>query len=142
MYCSLEDLLGQVNREKLIELSNDDEPVLDNAGNPTFNTDNINLAISNASSEVDGYASVRYQVPFATVPPVIKKLAADIAVYNLFSRHWTGDEEENIIRRYKNAIALLQRIAEGKVLLGVGENNIFYSAPSKAFGSRFRQEYD
>ncbi|GAB6173283.1 MAG: DUF1320 domain-containing protein [Desulfitobacteriaceae bacterium] len=142
MYCSLDDLLGQIPKEKLIELSNDDTYVTTDTGEPTYNMTNIDSAINNASSEIDGYASTRYTVPFVNIPPVIKKLAVDIAVYNLFSRKWTSDEEDNIVRRYKNAIRLLERIAEGKVVLGAGESTILYKAPNKAFGDRFRSEYD
>ncbi|WP_156272346.1 gp436 family protein [Neomoorella glycerini] len=143
MYCELADILAQVDRRKLIDLSNDDgEPVLDENGNPTINTANVNKAIEAAGSEIDSYASVRYQVPFSPVPPVIKKLAVDIAVYNLFSRKWTGEEEDNIILRYKNAVKLLEKIAEGKVQIGISENSLFYSAPAKVFGDTFRKEYD
>lgn len=141
-YCSVDDLLGQVPREKLIDLSNDAEPETDASGDPVLNLSTINLAIANAGSEIEGYISTRYPVPLSSVPPIIKKLAVDIAVYNLFSRKWAVDEDDNLARRYKNAVVLLQRIAEGKVLLGVSENNILYSAPIKSFGSRFRQEYD
>lgn len=141
-YCSVEDLLGQVPREKLVDLSNDVEPVTDANGDPVLNMLTIDLAIANAGSEIEGYISARYPVPLSSVPPIIRKLAVDIAVYNLFSRKWSVEEDNNLARRYKNAVALLQRIAEGKVLLGVSENNILYSAPAKSFGSRFRQEYD
>lgn len=142
MYCSLDDILGQIPKEKLIDLSNDNEPVTDGEGNPTFNMDNIQLAIDNAGSEIDGYASARYPVPFSPVPQVIRKLAVDIAIYNLFSRKWTAEEDDNIVRRYKNAIRLLERIASGQVSLSAGESSIMFSAPPKVFGSRFRQEYD
>lgn len=143
MYCELADILAQVDRQKLIDLSNDDnEPVLDGSGNPTINTANVDKAIEAAGSEIDSYASVRHQVPFLPVPPIIKKLAVDIAIYNLFSRKWTGEEEDNIILRYKNAVKLLEKIAEGKVQIGASESTLFYSSPPKVFGDTFREEYD
>jgi phage gp36-like protein len=143
MYCSLDDLLGQVDKQKLIDLSNDnEEPVVDEDENPIINLENVQRAIDNAASEIDSYASVRNKVPFNPVPPIIRKLAVDIALYNLFSRKWTGDEEDNIIRRYKNAVKMLEKIAEGTIMLGVPEEKIHFHSPGKIFGDKFRQQYD
>lgn len=143
MYCTLNDILAQIEKLKLIDLSNDDtEPLLGENGEPTINTPNIDKAISSATGEIDSYVSVRHRVPLSPVPAVINKLAVDIAIYNLFSRKYTGEEEDNIVRRYKNAVKLLEKIAEGKVQLGVSESSIFYSSPGKVFGDAFRKEYD
>jgi len=143
IYCSIGDILGQIDKAKLIDLSNDDTyPMEDGEGNPVVNTENVEKAIEAAASEIDSYASVRHKVPFSPVPPIITKLAVDIAIYNLFSRKYTGVEEDNIIRRYKNAVKVLERMAEGKVMIGASEETIFHSSPQKAFGDQFRKEYD
>lgn len=146
MYCTLDDLLAQVSREKLIQLSNDDEkPVTDAQGIPIINTANVNKAIENAQAEIDSYASARRPVPLNPAPLIITKIAVDIALYNLFSRHWTGEDEDNIATRYKNAVKWLEKYAKGEVLPDTSqpaEGKVAYQAPAKIFGDKFRQEYD
>ncbi len=146
VYCTLDDLLAQVSREKLIQMSNDDEnPVTDAQGNPDINTANVNTAIDNAQAEIDSYAAARRPVPLDPVPPMIRKIAVDITLYNLFSRHWTGEDESNIENRYKNAVKWLEKYAKGEVLPDAqvpSEGKVTYVSPDKHFGDAFRQEYD
>lgn len=143
MYCDVNDILAQIDRQKLIEISNDDlSPVTDANGDPDVNTGNVEKAIADAGAEIDSYASVRYKVPFNPAPALIKKLAADIAIYNLFSRKWTGEEENIIVTRYKDAVKLLDKISQGAVQIGVTESKVLYQAPAKVFGDSFRNSYD
>lgn len=75
---------------------------------------NINQAIEDAQSAIDGYLSGRYGAPMATPPAVVKRLACDIARYYLHD----DQASETIQKRYDAAIAFFRDVAAGKVTLG------------------------
>lgn len=75
---------------------------------------NIEQAIDDAQSAIDGYLSGRYGTPMPTPPAVVKRLACDIARYYLHDDHAT----ETIQKRYDAAIAFFRDVAAGKVTLG------------------------
>lgn len=75
---------------------------------------NIEQAIEDAQSAIDGYLSGRYGTPMATPPAVVKRLASDVARYYLYDDHAT----ETVQKRYDAAIAFFRDVAAGKVMLG------------------------
>jgi phage gp36-like protein len=111
VYSSLADLKKVVPEATLVQLTDDE-------GLGEVNQDRVDEAIAAADGEIDAYLGGRYSVPLSSVPEVVKKLSADIAVYNLYSR--VVDEiPETRAGRYKAAIKLLENIAKGVVSLGV-----------------------
>jgi len=77
----------------------------------------VEKAIADSSAEIDTYVSQRYSVPLSTVPEILVKLGCTMAMYELrFSHDVLTDEWR---RRYEDAIALLKRIADGSVNLGL-----------------------
>ncbi|WP_336288648.1 gp436 family protein [Bartonella sp. CB60] len=82
----------------------------------------IARALEQASGEIDVHLSHRYQVPIAGQPAALSMISVNIAVYNLAIRH--TELTTTIEDRYKQAIDLLKRIAEGKAGLGVDEPKI------------------
>lgn len=109
-YCTLDDLKEKISEDELIQLTDDE-------GTGVIVTSRTDRAMEDASSEIDAYASGRYQVPLDPVPPVIRKFAVDLAIYNLLQRREGADEDRQ--RDYANAIAFLKNVSEGKVTLGV-----------------------
>jgi len=84
------------------------------AGSPR---DVIEHAIASAASEIDGYLASRLTTPLDPVPPVIKKYAGDLAIYNLYARR--SDSISDIRKqRYETAIKFLRAVSEGKIHLG------------------------
>lgn len=113
MYCQLADLLNRVPESVLIRLTDDEALGVVNQGR-------IDQAIADAGAEIDSYARSRYPVPFDPVPVIIRKLAADIALYNLLSRR--GYEQDSpdqaLVERYKAAVKFLENLARGTVTIG------------------------
>ena len=71
--------------------------------------------MTDAAAEIDGYLAAVYALPLSTVPVVITRLACDMARYYLM-----GDRVTQAVGdRYKNAIAFLRAVADGKVSLGL-----------------------
>ncbi|MBE3574545.1 MAG: DUF1320 domain-containing protein [Firmicutes bacterium] len=112
-YCTLEDLLGQAPAETLVRLTDDEET-------GAINQARVDEAIQNAGAEIDAYAQARLPVPFNPVPTMIRKLAIDIALYNLFARRGIEKDsnDEIVAARYQRAVAFLENLAKGLVTIG------------------------
>ncbi|WP_208436003.1 gp436 family protein [Bartonella phoceensis] len=110
----IEELWGQDFLDDLCGMAeNSDRGVLDQA---------IARALEQASGEIDVHLSHRYPVPIAGQPMALGMICVNIAVYNLAIRHTALTT--TIEDRYKQAVDLLKRIAEGKAGLGVDEPKI------------------
>ena len=77
----------------------------------------ITRAIADADAEIDSYCYTQYDnLPFSTVPAMVRKLSVDISIYNLFARRKGAPDDRK--DRYKNAIQFLEKLAKGIVSLG------------------------
>lgn len=96
-------------------------------------------ALADADAEIDSYLAGRYALPLAVVPPVLSRLACDVAVYRLASEAGSGLTEERRTR-YEDAVAWLRRAADGQVSLGLPETPPQASplAPGLVSGGRRR----
>ena len=73
----------------------------------------LGRALADADAEIDGYLATRYTLPLAGTPPLINRLACEIARYRLYD----DGVPETVRVRYQDAVALLKRLASGEVLL-------------------------
>lgn len=72
-------------------------------------------ALAEAAAEIDAYLAGRYALPLASVPPVLVRLACDIARYRLMA----DNPLEEARTRYEDARRLLENLAAGRVSLGM-----------------------
>ncbi len=108
-YSSQDDLLEQVSSDELIQLTDDANAGIVDAGAVT-------RAIADADAEIDGYCGSRYNVPFASTPVMIRKISVDIALYNLYARRMGAPADRQ--ERYKNAVRFLRNVSRGIISLG------------------------
>ena len=75
----------------------------------------LDRALADADDEINTYLATRYGLPLASVPAVLKRVAADIARYYLY------DETANdaVTRRYNDAVKFLRAVANGTASLGL-----------------------
>lgn len=107
-YCTLMDIKKLLAEDIIIQLTDDDNlHVVNDAA--------VAEAIASADAEIDGYCAVKYTVPFANVPAIIKALSIDISIHNLYKRRTVP---ERIETAYDKAIAKLKDISRGLVSLG------------------------
>lgn len=92
----------------------------------------IATALERASGEIDTHLSARYQTPIAGQPAALVTPAVSIAVYNLAIRH--SSLTTTIEDRYKQAVDLLKRIADGKAGLGADEPRVVSDDPNASGG--------
>ena len=103
-YATQQDLVDRFGTQELAQLT---DPV---AGT-TIDTVVVARALSDAQAECDTRLAVRYSVPLAIAPTVLVRLAADLARYYL----WDKRAGEQVRNRFKDATALLDKIASGAV---------------------------
>lgn len=111
-YATIEDI-RTLRGEKVLTFISD----LD--GDDVANDPAIEQGLADAAAEIDAYLSGSglFSLPFETVPPVLRKLCVDMAVYNVALLRPTRPDEFRV--RYEDAIKLLIRIADGKAGLGL-----------------------
>lgn len=66
-----------------------------------------------AASTIDGYIGVRYALPLAAVPELVKGWALDITRYRL----WDEAAPDEVRRRYEDALDQLRDLAAGRLAL-------------------------
>lgn len=106
----------------------------------------LGRALADADAEIDGYLATRYQLPLASVPVVLTRLAADMARYNLCN----NGVPETVRQRYEDAVSLLKRLASGDVQLagitpvvavGGSGNAVATRVPDRVFSATQLQNY-
>lgn len=105
-YCSLADLQSRFGDAELLRIADRDR-------DDEIDTDIVDVALNDATNEIDAYVATRYTVPMNPVPAILKRICADIARYRLYDEN-PLDEVES---RYKQAITTLRDIANGRASL-------------------------
>jgi phage gp36-like protein len=111
-YAVQQDLVDRFGQAELAELT-------DRTNGTTIDTAVLGKALQDADDEINGYLAVRYTVPLASPPLILKRLACDIARYFLYEDRAT----EIVTQRYKDAVAYLKDVGAGKVSIGVDAAN-------------------
>ncbi len=73
----------------------------------------LNRSLADADAEIDGYLAARYLLPLSSTPPVLVRLASDIARYRLYEDRVTDE----VRHRYQEAIDFLKQVSKGTVVI-------------------------
>ena len=111
MYCTQADIEARFGQAELVQLT-------DRSRTGTVDAVAVAQAIGDATAEIDVYLATRYTLPLSAVPPVLVRVACDLAVYHLFAARRSGGVVESVRDRYKDAVRLLENISKGSVTLG------------------------
>ncbi len=117
-YATQAQMISRFGDKEIVELT-------DRAGVGILNVSVLDDKLTDANAEVDGYLQGRYNLPFTSVPEVLRRIGCDIARYHLYDDRPT----EAVAQRYKDAIAFLKMVAKGEARLGVDASS---EAPSTA----------
>lgn len=88
----------------------------------------VNTAITDAGSLIDGYLAKRYTLPFAGPMNLLTVWARSIARYLLHKDRRTLENDDPIVRDYRDATKSLQLVADGKLSLGATDPSLSTSA--------------
>jgi len=109
-YITLDDIKKSLPEESIIQLTDDEDT-------GAVNGARVDEAIAQADSVIDAYCGSLYAVPFSDPPQMIKNIAADIAIYNLYSRKVDAVPETRL-ERHRAGIKQLEAIAKATITLG------------------------
>lgn len=130
MYATREDLIARFGAGEV-----------DNLEALQTTTDAIEEALRDAVEEIDSYVAVKYKLPLPSIPSTLKRVACNIVRYRLYFQQPT-EEVEN---RYEAEINYLKRIADGKAVLNIlnDQNQVTEEKPVNApatmpIGSTYR----
>ena len=109
-YCDQNGMITRFGEGELITLTDaSDEGQID--------SDALQIALSDASDEIDSYLAVRHSLPLESTPDILVRLCADIARYRLYNDRMLDEVE----KRYQDSIKLLRDIARGTAQLPIQE---------------------
>lgn len=136
MYASVNDFILRVGEYQAMQLTD-----RENIGE--VNQEVLSVALSDSTSQIDGYLLGRYRLPLKMVPQNLVRICCDLTRYRLASMSDVSITEE-IIERYKLSLRELESIASGKVSLGVaeseqqsaGENTVIFTNQANRVFSR------
>jgi len=110
-YATRDEMIARFGEEELILLTDRD-------GAGAIDDVPLARALDDADGDIDGYLAPRYALPLASVPPVLSRLACELARYYLYDDHAT----ETVRTRYEDARDVLIAISKGTVQLGLPES--------------------
>ena len=114
-YVSEQNLIDRFGESELVQLT-------DTVNRPASTIDGAKVAaaIRDASALIDSYILARTPLPLqaAAVPPVLTRVAGDIARYYLHGSRADGDHPATM--RYRDALSWLKDVAKGTVQLESG----------------------
>ena len=109
-YVSERNLVDRFGETELVQLT-------DTVNRPASTVDaaKVAAAIRDASALIDSYIVARTPLPLETVPPVLTRVAGDIARYYLHGSRADGDHP--VTMRYRDALSWLKDVSKGTVQL-------------------------
>ena len=82
----------------------------------------IDTAVADATAMIDGYLAKRgYALPLQPVHRLVTAWCRAIARYHLHKNRLAPDGKDPIERAWRDALRLLQQVADGKFALGAGD---------------------
>lgn len=105
-YLTLDDLVARFGEREMLDVADRDDDGVVDAGV-------LAAAIGDAERDVDAQIGARYAVPLATVPDLVKRVAAQLARYYLH----VANPPEWVRAGYKDALAILADIRDGRVAI-------------------------
>jgi phage gp36-like protein len=122
-YCNQTDLEYKLSTATVAQLGNDTA----NAAAPDANV--IEQLLSNVDATIDALAGQVYTVPFTTTPAIIKRIAIDLACYELFQRRPVNMDMPKSWQSARDA-AMKQLEAVSNMLLRLPDTALVASAES------------
>lgn len=116
MYIQAQDLTEVMSESTLIALSNDTSRATE------ADQAVLTKACAYATEIVDGYLRSRYVLPLSQVPTLVRNICLQLARFWLYSRRPEGKGfPDNVKETHAQALKDLERIASGKLHLGLTE---------------------
>lgn len=106
-YASVENLYSIYGKEHIDRL-------LPNQEDGEVDTKPFEIALSNASSEIDMMLAVRYETPVAKPPAILVEWTCTIAFYKRSQDYGVGGLTDEIRKRYEDILTALKLLVKGQ----------------------------
>ncbi len=130
-YCTQTDLETRFGADEMLELTDRD-------ADGVADTGVLDMAIADAGNTIDTYVSKRYDLPLASTPARLTKIACDLVRYALHKE----DPPTRVEAAYKDAMASLRDIGAGRALLDIAgteptgaQDDVIVEGPERMFNS-------
>ncbi|WP_455046759.1 gp436 family protein [Kingella oralis] len=112
VYADMGDMVARFGELEVLQIA-------DRNADGVIDADVVAVALADASAEIDAYLG-RFKQPFAETPPILRRLACDIARYRLTATSGVLITDEIRNRCYKiDVLELLKALSRGDVQLGM-----------------------
>ena len=105
MYATVKDFVLRIGEFQAIQLTDRDREGV-------VNESVLTIALSDSTSQIDGYLSARYRLPLPTIPQNLTRICCDLTRYRLASMSQVGNTDELSLKE-------LEDLAAGKISLGI-----------------------
>lgn len=112
-YATQQDLVDRFGAAELAQLTD-----RTNLPPTTIDATIVGRALGDADALIDSYVGKVYALPLPVTPPVLTKIAADIARYDLHGK--AADKDSAVARAYQDAVKWLQAVAGGLAQIDIG----------------------
>lgn len=109
-YAVKQNLIDRYGNTEIVQLAD-----RTNVPPTTIDDTIVNRAVEDADGIINSYLSARYELPLASTPPLLVKLACEIARYQLYE----DAAPERVKQAYEAAVKLLEAISKGVASLGL-----------------------
>ncbi len=115
MYSTLDDLKKILPEARLLQLADDEDAgsFVESPANAAYTR--VVEAIESSDQIIDGYVSGRYDLPFATTPPLINQISAHLAICQLYMRWQDQEIPAGIKDRQKQYLGILSKIQKNEM---------------------------
>lgn len=111
IYCTQADIEAKLPEATLIELTDD-------AAAGAVDSTVLDAAIGDAGEEIDAYLALKYALPLAETPALVRKMAVDLVICDLYGRR-EMEPPKAIADRCAAAHRHLDQLAKGTLILDV-----------------------
>ncbi len=109
-YATLDELKNQITTAILISLTDEDQ-----AG--VINETKVAQTAENIDALINSYCRKRYAVPFTTVPNLIRSIAIDLYICDLYTNAELSEIPKDRKAKCVDSTALLENVRDGKLSL-------------------------
>ena len=111
VYADMGDMVARFGELEVLQIA-------DRNTDGEIDADVVAVALADASAEIDAYLG-RFKQPFAETPPILRRLACDIARYRLTATSGVMNTEDNPNRYKIEDYELIKALSRGEVQLGL-----------------------
>lgn len=109
-YATAQNIIDRYGEQELLLVADRDNDGISDV-------DVIATALNDSTDEINVYVASNYTLPLDPVPSVLVRICVDITMYRLATNAGTLTDEKK--ERYKSCVSMLDRIASGKLSIGV-----------------------